>query len=67
MFNDPAIFFCKFHLSKVRPKAARLWRSVEANSEEEGKDHQEAGAEVGVYRVQVEEPGKSLFFISQTV
>ena len=58
VFNDPAIFFCKCHLSKVRPKAARLWRSVEANSEEEGKDHQEVGAQDGVLRLQVEEPGE---------
>ena len=43
---------------KVRPKAARLWRSVEAHSEEEGKDHQEVGAQDGVLRLQVEEPGE---------
>merc|ERR1712181_39821 len=42
---------------EVRPKAARLWRSVQAYSEEEGKDHQEVGAQDGVLCLQVEEPG----------
>ena len=42
---------------KVRSQAAGLWRSVEANPEEEGQDHQEAGAEDGVLCVQMEEPG----------
>merc|ERR1712038_1004860 len=44
-------------MGKIRPKAARLWRSVEANSEEESKDHQEVGAQDGVLCLQVEEPG----------
>ena len=45
---------------KVRPKAARLWRSVQAHSEEEGKDHQEVGPQDGVLCLQVEEPGDLL-------
>merc|ERR1712107_150337 len=39
------------------PEAAGLWRPVEAHPEEEGEDHEEAGSQDGVLRLQVEEPG----------
>merc|ERR1712241_658765 len=42
---------------EVRSQAAGLWRSVQAHPEEEGEDHQEVGAQDGVLRLQVEEPG----------
>merc|ERR1711936_892646 len=54
--GDPVQEICS-EQEKVRSQAARLWRSVEANPEEEGQDHQEAGAEDGVLCVQMEEPG----------
>merc|ERR1712117_732462 len=38
-------------------QAARVRRSVEADPEEEGEDHEEAGPQDGVHRLQVEEPG----------
>ena len=44
---------------EVWSQAARVRRSVEADPEEEGEDHEEAGPQDGVHRVQVEEPGKS--------
>ena len=43
---------------QVRPQAAGIRRSVQAHPEEEGQDHQEAGPQAGVHRVQVEEPGE---------
>ena len=43
---------------QVRPQAAGIRRSVQAHPEEEGQDHQEAGPQAGVQRVQVEEPGE---------
>ena len=42
---------------QVRPQAAGLRRPVQAHPEEEGQDHQEAGAEARVHGLQVEEPG----------
>ena len=45
-------------LLQVRPQAAGIRRSVQAHPEEEGQDHQEAGPQAGVHRVQVEEPGE---------
>ena len=36
---------------QVRPQAAGLRRPVQAHPEEEGQDHQEAGAQAGVHRV----------------
>ena len=44
--------------SQVRSEAAGVWWPVEADPEEEGEDDEEAGAEDGVHRVQVEEPGQ---------
>merc|ERR1719189_1811035 len=41
--------------TQVRSQAAGIRWSVQAHLEEEGQDHQEAGAEAGVHRVQVEE------------
>ena len=43
---------------QVRSQAAGIRWSVQAHLEEEGEDHQEAGAEARVHRVQVEEPGE---------
>ena len=48
---------CTSSVWQVRPEAAGLWRPVEAHLEEEGEDHEEAGAQDGVLRLQVEEPG----------
>ena len=42
---------------QVRPQAAGIRRSVQTYPEEEGKDHQEAGPQAGVYWVPVEKPG----------
>ena len=43
---------------QVRPEAAGFRRSVQAYPEEESEDHQEAGAEDRVLRLQVEAPGR---------
>ena len=51
------VLHCTSSVRQVRPEAAGLWRPVEAHLEEEGEDHEEAGAQDGVLGLQVEEPG----------
>ena len=60
---EPRIYhgqYLHFLLFQVRPQAAGIRRSVQAHPEEEGQDHQEAGPQAGVHRVQVEEPGEQV-------
>ena len=44
--------------AQVWSKATGIWWTVQAYPEEEGEDHEEAGAQDGVHRLQVEEPGQ---------
>ena len=62
-YQRPQISLFDFGLTKiksqVRSEAAGVWWPVKADPEEEGEDDEEAGAEDGVHRLQVEEPGQS--------
>ena len=55
------------YISQVWSEAAGVWWPVKADPEEEGEDDEEAGAEDGVHRLQVEEPGQSRIIVVETI